>query len=56
MIHEFRDVVARKFASYRDAAKVFLSDIRYEILPVGASQVAISDGKDKPVLELRQVL
>lgn len=51
IVDEFRDVIARKFARYGDAAEAFLSDMRYEILPVGTSQVDIRDVKDKPILD-----
>ena len=51
VIDEFRDVIARKFARYGDAVEAFLSDTRYEILPVGTSQVDIRDAKDKPILD-----
>lgn len=51
IIDEFRDVIARKFARYGGAAEAFLSNIQYEILPVGTSQVDIRDAKDKPILD-----
>lgn len=51
VVDEFRDVIARKFAAYVDAAEAFLSKTSYEVLPAGTSSVVIRDAKDQPILD-----
>jgi len=50
-IHEFRDVIKRKFPKMYEDSEIFLAELSYELIPaIKNTQKTIRDAKDQPIL------